>query len=79
MEGADIFAYPGLEVVRTAQSDCAAIVSLIQWRRSGGVVMMPASASPVARVMTDNGSCHESRNFRARCKALGLKHIKTRP
>jgi len=41
--------------------------------------MMPASASPVARVMTDNGSCHESRNFRVRCKALSLKHIKTRP
>lgn len=33
----------------------------------------------VARVMTDNGSCYKSKAFRAACKALGLKHIRTRP
>jgi transposase InsO family protein len=33
----------------------------------------------VARVMTDNGSCYRSFAFRAACKALGLKHIRTRP
>jgi transposase InsO family protein len=33
----------------------------------------------VTRVMTDNGSCYRSRDFRAACKALGLKHIRTRP
>jgi transposase InsO family protein len=33
----------------------------------------------VSRVMTDNGSCYKSRAFRAACKALGLKHIRTRP
>jgi transposase InsO family protein len=33
----------------------------------------------VARVMTDNGSCYKSHAFRAACKALGLRHIRTRP
>ena len=34
---------------------------------------------PVARVMTDNGACYRSDAFRLACKALGLKHIRTRP
>ena len=33
----------------------------------------------VTRVMTDNGSCYKSFAFRDACKALGLKHIRTRP
>ena len=33
----------------------------------------------VTRVMTDNGSCYRSRAFRAACKTLGLRHIRTRP
>jgi transposase InsO family protein len=33
----------------------------------------------VARVMTDNGSCYRSRAFRAACKTLRLRHIRTRP
>jgi transposase InsO family protein len=33
----------------------------------------------VTRVMTDNGACYKSFAFRAACKALGLKHIRTRP
>ena len=33
----------------------------------------------VARVMTDNGSCYRSFDFRDACKALGLKHIRTKP
>ena len=33
----------------------------------------------VARVMTDNGSCYTSRAFRAACRALGLRHIRTKP
>ena len=33
----------------------------------------------VARVMTDNGSCYRSQEFRTACRELGLKHIKTRP
>jgi transposase InsO family protein len=33
----------------------------------------------VARVMTDNGSCYRACDFRDACRALGLKHIRTRP
>ena len=33
----------------------------------------------VTAVMTDNGSCYKSFAFRDACKALGLKHITTRP
>ena len=33
----------------------------------------------VERVMTDNGSCYKSFAFRDACKALGLRHIRTKP
>jgi len=33
----------------------------------------------VTRVMTDNGACYKSFTFRDACKALGLRHIRTRP
>jgi transposase InsO family protein len=33
----------------------------------------------VARVMTDNGSCFRSGDFRDACRDLGLRHIRTRP
>jgi transposase InsO family protein len=33
----------------------------------------------VLRVMTDNGSCYRSKEFRRACSDLGLKHIRTRP
>jgi transposase InsO family protein len=33
----------------------------------------------VARVMTDNGSCYRSFDFRDACRDLGLKHIRTKP
>lgn len=33
----------------------------------------------VERVMTDNGSCYKSFDFRDACRALGLRHIRTRP
>jgi transposase InsO family protein len=33
----------------------------------------------VSRVLTDNGSCYRSRQFRSECRRLGLKHIFTRP
>ncbi len=33
----------------------------------------------VSRVMTDNGSCYRSFAFRDACKALGLRHIRTKP
>jgi transposase InsO family protein len=33
----------------------------------------------VERVMTDNGSCYKAWDFRNACRALGRKHIRTRP
>jgi transposase InsO family protein len=33
----------------------------------------------VERVMTDNGSCYRSFAFRAACRRLGLRHIRTKP
>lgn len=33
----------------------------------------------VTRVMTDNGACYIAKDFARACKALGLKHIRTRP
>jgi transposase InsO family protein len=33
----------------------------------------------VFRVMTDNGSCYRSNDFRQACRDLGLRHIRTRP
>jgi transposase InsO family protein len=33
----------------------------------------------VERVMTDNGSCYRSRAHAAACRALGLRHLRTRP
>ncbi|MBB4952470.1 transposase InsO family protein [Agrobacterium vitis] len=33
----------------------------------------------VTRVMTDNGSCYKAKDFAKACKALGLKHIRTKP
>src|SRR6185437_1275230 len=33
----------------------------------------------VARVMTDNGSCYRSFDFRDTCRDLRLKHIRTKP
>jgi hypothetical protein len=36
-------------------------------------------AVTVTRVMTDNGSCYRSDDFRDACIALGLKHKRTKP
>jgi transposase InsO family protein len=33
----------------------------------------------IERVMTDNGSCYQSKMFRAACKRLGLRQIFTKP
>ena len=33
----------------------------------------------VTRVMTDNGACYKAHAFRDTCKALGLRHIRTKP
>lgn len=42
-----------------------------QWFHQQGVT--------IQRIMTDNGSCYRSGDFRNACKALGARHIFTRP
>ncbi|MBT9471999.1 MAG: IS481 family transposase [Pseudomonadota bacterium] len=53
------------------ESATAFLVAALAYYASLGVT--------VSRVMTDNGSCYRSHAFRDLCKALGLKHIRTRP
>ncbi|HVZ50535.1 MAG TPA: IS481 family transposase [Pseudolabrys sp.] len=52
-------------------SAVAFLKAAVAYYRSLGVI--------VERVMTDNGSCYKSFDFRDACKQLGLKHIRTRP
>ena len=33
----------------------------------------------IERVMTDNGSCYRSKAFNKLCKAMGIRHIYTKP
>jgi transposase InsO family protein len=54
-----------------ASSAVAVLKAAVAYYESLGVT--------VARVMTDNGSCYEAFAFRDACKALGLRHIRTRP
>ena len=53
------------------ESATAFLQAAIEYYRSLGVA--------ITRVMTDNGSCYKSHAFREACKALGLKHIRTKP
>ena len=52
-------------------SAVAFLCAAIEYCRSPGIT--------VTRVMTDNGSCYKSFAFRDACKALGLRHIRTKP
>jgi transposase InsO family protein len=45
----------------------------------GAVAYYASLGVTVTRVMTDNGSCYRAHAFRDTCKALGLKHIRTKP
>jgi transposase InsO family protein len=53
------------------ESAVAFLHAAIEYYRSLGVT--------VTRVMTDNGSCYKSHAFKHACKALGLRHIRTKP
>jgi transposase InsO family protein len=56
---------------QTADSAVAFLKSTVAYYKSLGV--------SVTRVMTDNGGCYLGFAFRDACRALGLKHIRTRP
>jgi transposase InsO family protein len=53
------------------ESAVAFLKTAVAYYRSLGVI--------VARVMTDNGSCYRSTDFRDACRDLGLRHLRTRP
>jgi transposase InsO family protein len=54
-----------------AVSSIAFLTAAIAYYRSLGIV--------VTRVMTDNGSCYVAKDFAKACRALGLKHVRTKP
>lgn len=54
-----------------AVSAIAHLRAAVRWYRSMGITLK--------RVMTDNGACYKSFAFKAACKELGLKHIRTKP
>src|SRR6476661_5876886 len=55
----------------TKQSAVAFLNAAVAYYESLGV--------KVARVMTDNGGCYRALAFRDACRALALRHIRTRP
>lgn len=54
-----------------AQSAIAFLKAAVAYYESLGMT--------VKRVMTDNGSCYIAKDFKKACKALRLKHIRTKP
>lgn len=53
------------------ESAIAFLDAAVAWYRRLGI--------KVERVMTDNGSCYRSKAFNNHCKALGIRHIYTKP
>ena len=53
------------------ESAIAFLMAAVAYYRSLGV--------KVTGIMTDNGSCYRAKAFAKACKALGLKHIRTKP
>ena len=44
-----------------------------------GRVLRAATASPSSGVLTDNGSAYRSTMHAIACRALGIRHLRTRP
>src|SRR5262249_23942146 len=67
-------------------SRIAFVQVLADQRKESAVAFLEAAVAHFAklgvrieRVMTDNGSCYQSKSFRAACKRLGLRQIFTKP
>lgn len=60
-------------VLESEKKECAVafLKAAVAWYRRHGIV--------IERVMTDRGSCYRSHAFNAACKALGIRHIYTKP
>ena len=61
------------QVLESERKECAMafLKAAIAWYASLGI--------KIERVMTDNGSCYRSKAFNKLCKALGIRHIYTKP
>jgi transposase InsO family protein len=79
----------GWECVHVCIDDASRIAFVqvrVDQRKESAVAFLEAAVAYYAklgirieRVMTDNGSCYQSKMFRAACKRLGLRQIFTRP
>lgn len=61
------------QVLASERKECAVafLKAVVAWYKRLGIT--------IERVMTDNGSCYRSKVFNKLCKALGIRHIYTRP
>ena len=61
------------QVLQSERKECAIafLKAVVAWYHGLGI--------KIERVMTDNGSCYRSKAFNKLCKALGIRHIYTKP
>ncbi len=61
------------QVLKSERKECAMafLKAAVAWYKRLGI--------KIERVMTDNGSCYRSKAFNKLCKALGIRHIYTKP
>jgi transposase InsO family protein len=71
IDDASRIAFAQMKPDEKAVSAVAVLKAAVAYYRGLGIA--------VARVMTDNGSCYKSFDFRDACRDLGLRHIRTRP
>jgi len=70
----DDASYVGFSQIHADEKAASAVAFL-----HAAVAYFQSLGVTVTRVMTDNGSCYKSFAFRDACKALGLRHIRTKP
>jgi transposase InsO family protein len=71
IDDASRLAYSQILPDERKESAVAFLAAAVAYYQSLGVAVL--------RVMTDNGSCYRSKEFREACRDLGLRHIKTKP
>jgi len=61
------------QVLESERKECAVafLKAAVAWYKQLGIT--------IERVMTDNGSCYRSIAFNRLCKAMGIRHIYTKP
>jgi len=61
------------QVLKSERKECAVafLKAAVAWYKQLGIT--------IERVMTDNGSCYRSNAFNSLCKAMGIRHIYTKP